>query len=98
MKRQKTFIQTRLRETTPEEELGETDLTNLPKRKFKIKVTTMQMELHRKMQELTDKVGRETTKIKQSLEGRKSRMDEMQKAIHGIETREQECIEADTER
>ena len=36
--------------------------------------------------------------MKQSLQGFISRMDKMQEAIHGIEIREQECIEADTER
>ena len=58
----------------------------------------MLMELQRKMQELTNKAGRETTEIKQSLEGPKSKMHEMQEAINGIETREQECIETDAER
>ena len=36
--------------------------------------------------------------MKQSLEGFISRMDKMQEAIDGIETREQEPIEADTKR
>ena len=36
--------------------------------------------------------------MKQSLEGLKSRMDEMQEAINGIEIREQECRETDAER
>ena len=58
----------------------------------------MLMDLQRNMQELRDEVWRETTEMKQSLEGFISRMDKMQKAINGIETREQECIEADAER
>ena len=98
MKRQKNLIQTRLKETTTEKELGEIDLNNLPEKEFKITVITMLMDLQRKMQELTDKVGRETTEIKQSLEGLKSRMDEVQGAVNGIEIREQECREADTEK
>ena len=36
--------------------------------------------------------------MKQSLEGFINRMDKMQEAIDGIETREQEHIEADEER
>ena len=92
------MIQTKITETTPEKELGDIDLTNLPEKEFKIKVITMLMELQRNMQALTDRIGRETTEIKQSLEGFKSRMDEMQEAIDGIENREQECREADTER
>ena len=57
------------------------------------------------MQELRDEVGRgitdvrrEITEVKQSLEGFISRMDKRQEAIDGIETREQERIEADAER
>ena len=39
-----------------------------------------------------------TTEIKQSLEGFKSKMDEMQEGMDGIENREQECREANPER
>ena len=99
MKRQKNLIQTRLTQTfPPEKESGETDLTNLPEKKFKIKVVTMLMDLQRIMQELTDNIGRENTETKQSLEGIKSRKDKMQEAIKRKETREQECREADAER
>ena len=49
----------------------------------------MLMDLHRNMQELKEQVGRENTGIKQSLEGCKSRQDEVQEAIDGIEIREQ---------
>ena len=54
----------------------------------------MLMELQRNMQELRDDVWREITEVKQSLEGFISRMDKMQEAIDGIETREQERTEA----
>ena len=53
----------------------------------------MLMEQQRNMQELR----RENTEIKQSLEGRKSRMDKVQEAINGIEIREQECRQADAD-
>ena len=99
VKRQKNLIQTRLTQTSsPEKESGEIDLTNLPEKEFKIKVITMLMELQRNMQELRDEVWKEITGMKQSLEGFRSRMDKMQEAIDGIETREQEHIEADAER
>ena len=68
-----------------------------PEKQFKIKVITMLMELQRNMQELRDDVRKELTEMKQSLEGFISRMDKMQEAIDGIETRKQECLEADTE-
>ena len=58
----------------------------------------MLTELQKNIQELKDDVRRDITEVKQSLEGFISRMDKMQEAIDGIETREQECIEADAER
>ena len=66
----------------------------------------MLMEMQTNIQELRDEVQweitdarKEITEVKQTPEGFISRMDKMmQEAIDGIETREQECIEADTER
>ena len=72
----------------------------------------MLTELQRNMQELRDEiqreitgvwrditdVWREDTEVKQTLDGFISRMDKMQEAIDGIETREQKWIEADAER
>ena len=98
MKRQKNLIQSRITQTTPEREPGEIDLTNLPEKEFKIKAVTMLMDLQRKMQELKDQVRRKNTEIKQSLEGLKSRLDEVQETINGIEIREQEYREAEAER
>ena len=95
MKRQKSLVQSKIVQTTPERGSSETDLTSLPEKDFKIKIKNMLMYLQRNMQELKKQVQRETTEIKQSLEGLKSRMDRMQEAINGLETREQECIEAD---
>ena len=80
MKRQKNLIQTKITETTSEKELGEIDLTDLPGKEFKIKVITMLTELQRNIPELKDGVWRETTEMKQSLEGFISRMDKMQEA------------------
>ena len=93
MKRQ-TLIQTRLTEITPEKELGETDLTNLPEKELKIKVITMLTDLQTNMQEIR----RENTEIKQALEGLQNRMDKMQETINELENREQKCREADAER
>ena len=99
MKRQKNLIQTRLTQTSsPEKESGEIDLTNLPENEFKINIITMLTDLQRNMQEVKEQVQRETTEIKQSLEGIKSSLDEVQEAINGIEIREQEHREADAER
>ena len=93
MKRPKNLIQTKI--TIPEKEI---DLTNLTEKEFKIKIINMLTELQVNIQELRDEVKREITEVKQSLEGFISRMDKMQEAIDGIETREQERIDADAER
>ena len=101
MKRQ-NYRQTKITDTTLKKE---PDLTSLPEKEFKIKIMNMLMEMQRNIQELRDEVWREITdtqkeitEMKQNLEGFMSRMDKMQEAIDGIETREQECIEADIER
>ena len=110
MKRQKHLVQSKI--VTPEKGSAEADLTSLPEKQFKIKIINMMTELRRNTQELRDEVQREMTdvwreitdvrreitEVKQTLEGFISRMDKMQKAIDGIKTREQERIEADTER
>ena len=71
MKRQKNLFQTRITLTSsPEREPGETDLTNLPEKEFKIKVITMLMDLQKTMQELRDEVRREITEMKQTISGR----------------------------
>ena len=57
--------------SSPENEPGEIDLTNLPEKEFKTKDITMLMDLQRNMQELR----RENTEIKQALEGFQRRMD-----------------------
>ena len=63
-----------------------------------MKVITMLMDLQRNTQELKEQVRREMTEMKRSLEGLQSRLDEVQEAVSGTETREQERIEADIER
>ena len=62
------MVQSRITQTVPETGPEEIDITNLPEKEFQVKVITMLMNLQRNMQELKDKVGRENTEIKQSLE------------------------------
>ncbi|KAI5945724.1 LINE-1 retrotransposable element ORF1 protein [Manis javanica] len=57
----------------------------------------MQEQWDEVRREITD-VKKEITEVKQSLEGFISRMDKMQEAIEGIETREKERIEPEIER
>ena len=51
MKRQKNLVQPKIPQT-PERGLGETEITNLPEKEFKIRVISMLMELQRNIQEL----------------------------------------------
>ena len=87
MKRQKNLVKSGIAKTTPERGPGEIDITNLPKEEFKINVITMLMELQRNRQELRDEVRRETTEMKQPLERLKSRLDEVQETVNGINQR-----------
>ena len=98
MKRKKNLVQSKITQTMPERGPGKIDITNLPEKEFKIKVITMLMDLQRKMQELRDEFQREITKMKQSIEGLKSRLDEVQETVNGIEIREQEYREVEAER
>ena len=57
MKRQKNLVQSRITQTNPARGgPGETVITNLPEKEFKIKVITMLMDLQRNMQELRIKL------------------------------------------
>ena len=83
-KRQKNLVQSKIPQT-PERELGETEITNLPEKEFKIKVISMLMELQRNIQEPRGEFWREITEKKQTMEGFKSRLDEVQETVNGIE-------------
>ena len=77
--------QTKITEANAEKEI---DLTSLPEKEFKIKIINMLTEMQRNIQELRDDVWREITEVKQTQEAFISRMDKIQEAIDGIETRE----------
>ena len=47
----------------------------------------MLMELQRIIQELRDEFWREKTEMKQTMEGFKSRLDEVEETVNGIKTR-----------
>ena len=66
MKRQKNLVKSKIPQT-PKRELGETEITNLPEKEFKIKVISMLMELQRNIQELRDEFRREITEMKQTM-------------------------------
>ena len=96
MQRKNNLVQSKCTET-PEREPGEASVTSLPKKEFKISHNQAD-GVAEKRQELRDDFWRETTEMKQTMEGLKSRLDEVQETVNGKETREQECIEANAER
>ena len=72
---------------TPERGLGEIKITNLPEKEFKIKVISMLMELQRNTQELREEFRREITEMKQTMEGFKSRLGEVEETVNGKDVR-----------
>ena len=98
IKRLKNLVLSKITQTTPERGPAEIHITNLPEKDLKIKVITMLTDLQRNMQDLRDEVWREITEMKQSVEGLKSRLDEVQETVNGIQIREQEYREAEAER
>ena len=56
------------------------------------------MELQRNIQELRDEFRREITEMKQTMNWFKSRLDEVEETVNGIEIREQKHREAEAER
>ena len=95
--KEKNIVQSKIPQK-PERGPGETEITSLPEKEFKIKVITRLMELQRNIQELRDEVWREITQMKETIEGFKSRLDEVEETFNGIEIREQEHREAEAER
>ena len=97
MKRQKKLVQSQIPQK-PGRGLHETEITNLPEKEFKTKVISMLMELQRNMQELRDEFWREMTEMKQTMEGFKSKLDEVEETVNEIEIRQQEYRKAEAER
>ena len=56
------------------------------------------MQLHKNIQELRDEFRMEITEMKQTMEGFKSRLDEVDETINGIEIRHQEYREPEAEK
>ena len=52
MKCQRNLVQSKIINTTPEKDLNDINLMNLPEREFKIKIINMFMEVQKDIQEL----------------------------------------------
>ena len=66
MRRQKNTFQVREQAKTPEKELSETEMSNLPDREFKLRVLRMLTDLGRRIDELSENVNKEMEDIKKN--------------------------------
>ena len=58
MRRQRNTFQVREQDKTPEKELSETEMSNLPNKEFKQRVLRMLTDLGRRMDELSETVNK----------------------------------------
>ena len=73
MKCQRNLVQSKIINTTPEKDLNDIDLMNLPEREFKIKIINMLIEVQKDIQELRNEFQLEIQWLKSTVEGIKSR-------------------------
>ena len=66
MRRQKNTFQAREQDKTPEKELNETEINNLPEKEFKQKVIRMLNDLGRRMDELSENIKKELENLKRN--------------------------------
>ena len=66
MRRQRNTFQVREKDKTPEKELSETEMSNLPDREFKQRVLRMLTDLGRRIDELSENVNKEMEDIKKN--------------------------------
>src|SRR3712207_5417033 len=66
MRRQRNTFQAREQDKTPEKELNETEINNLPDRKLKQKVIRMLTDLGRRLDEQSENVNKEQENIKKN--------------------------------
>lgn len=69
---------------TPEEELNEMEMRNLPDKEFKVKIIKMLSELRRRMDEYSDKFKKESENLKKNLTELRSTITEMKNTPEGI--------------
>ena len=75
MKRQRNLVQSKIINTTPEKDLNDMELMNLPEREFKIKIINILIEVRKDIQELRNEFRSEIQSLKSMMKGIKSRLD-----------------------
>ena len=84
MKRQKVISQIKMQDKTPEKQLNEVDIGNLPEKEFRITIVNMIQDLGKRMQAKIEKMQEMFTK---DLEELKNKQTEMNNTLEGIHSR-----------
>uniref|UniRef100_A0A9L0T2X6 L1 transposable element RRM domain-containing protein n=1 Tax=Equus caballus TaxID=9796 RepID=A0A9L0T2X6_HORSE len=87
MRQQRSMFQVREQDKTPEKELNETKINNLPDKVFKQKVIRMLNDLGRRMDELSENGNKEFENIKKNQSEMKNTILEMKNSLEGFNSR-----------
>ena len=84
MKKQKAASQMKVQDTTPEKQLNEVEIGNLPEKEFRIMIVNMIQVLSKGMEAKVEKTQKMFTKDLQEL---KKKQTEMNNALEGFQSR-----------
>ena len=84
MKKQKAASQIKVQDTTPEKQLNEVEIGNLPEKEFRIMLVNMIQILRKGMEAKVEKTQKVFTEDLQEL---KKKQTEMNNALEGIQSR-----------
>ena len=84
MKKQKAAFQIKVQDTTPEKQLNEVEIGNLPEKEFRIMLVNMIQILRKGMEAKVEKTQKVFTEDLQEL---KKKQTEMNNALEGIQSR-----------
>ena len=84
MKKQKAASQMKVQDKTPEKQLNEVEIGNLPEKEFRIMIVNMIQVLSKGMEAKVEKTQKVFTKDLQEL---KKKQTEMNNALEGIQSR-----------
>ena len=85
------MLQAREQDKTPEKELNETEINNVPDRDFKQKVLRMLPNLGRRMDEDSEIINKELENIKKSQSKITNTILEKKNSLVGLNSRKHEC-------
>ena len=83
MKRQRTMYQTKEKDKTPEEQLNEVEIGNLPEKEFRIMIVKMTQDLRKRMEAKIEKM---EEMFNNDLEELKNKQTEMNNTIIEMKT------------